>query len=89
MKTCSFVTLSILFGCLGLTSCVAPLIIGGGATVGAMATRDKGLGGTMSDSGLSTKIKSSLYEFHPDLYSQSTVNIQNGEGLLTGLVKTK
>jgi osmotically-inducible protein OsmY len=73
--------------CLMLSSCVAPLIIGSGATVGAMATKEKGISGAMSDSALSTKVKAKIYDFHPDAYSQIAINVQEGQVLLTGLVK--
>ena len=39
-----------------LSSC-APIIIGGGAMVGALATREKGVSGTVSDSQISVLIK--------------------------------
>jgi osmotically-inducible protein OsmY len=69
-----------------LSSCVAPLVIGGGATVGALATREKGVMGTVDDSQISVVIKTKLYKFDPDLYSKVTVNVQNGEVLLIGSV---
>jgi osmotically-inducible protein OsmY len=72
---------------LGLSSCVAPLIIGGGAAVAGMATREKSMAGTVSDTQLSASIKKKFYGFSSDLHSQVNVNVQNTEVLLTGAVK--
>lgn len=69
-----------------LTGCVAPLLIGGGATVGAMATREKGLGGALSDSEISMRIKAKLYGYSRDLHAYVGVNVHDGEVLLTGSV---
>jgi osmotically-inducible protein OsmY len=69
-----------------LSGCAAPLIIGGGATVGLMASREKGVSGTMSDSQISVVVKSNLYSFNPDLHAKVGVNVQSGEVLLTGSV---
>ncbi|MBY0281798.1 MAG: BON domain-containing protein [Alphaproteobacteria bacterium] len=71
---------------LTLSSCIAPLVIGGGATVGAIATKEKGITGTASDSQISVVLKAKLYQFDPSLYSQVTVNVQSGEVLLAGIV---
>jgi osmotically-inducible protein OsmY len=70
---------------LPLSSC-APVIIGSGAVVGALATREKGVSGTMSDSQISIAIKAKYYQFNPDLYARVGVNVQSGEVLLTGSV---
>jgi osmotically-inducible protein OsmY len=69
-----------------LSGCVAPLIIGGGAAVGTMATREKGVTGTLSDSQISVVIKAKLYSFDPDLHARVAVNVQDREVLLTGKV---
>jgi osmotically-inducible protein OsmY len=71
---------------LSLSSCIAPLVIGGGATVGAIATKEKGITGTVTDSQISVTLKAKLYQFDPDLYSKITVNVQSGEVLLAGTV---
>lgn len=68
-----------------LSSC-APVIIGGGALVGALATREKGVSGTVSDSQISVMIKAKYYSFNSDLHSKVGVNVQSGEVLLTGSV---
>ncbi len=68
-----------------LSSC-APIIIGGGAMVGALATREKGVSGTVSDSQISVLIKAKYYSFNSDLHSKVGVNVQSGEVLLTGSV---
>ncbi len=60
----------------------------GGAAAGAMvATREKGIGGTMSDSNLCTKVKMNLYNFNADLHAKVSVSVQNQEVLLTGVVQ--
>lgn len=75
-----------LLGLFLLTSC-APVIIGAGALVGTLATREKGVSGTLSDSQMSTLIKTKIYSFSPDLHAQVGVNVQDAEVLLTGTVQ--
>jgi osmotically-inducible protein OsmY len=77
-------TLSTLF----LLSACVPVVIGSGAAIGTLATREKGVTGTMSDSQMSTFLKAKLYAFNPDLHAQVGVNVQNAEVLLTGTVQT-
>lgn len=69
-----------------LSGCLAPLVIGGGAAVGTLATREKGVTGTMSDSQISIVVKAKLYSFNPDLHARVGVNVQEKEVLLTGKV---
>ncbi len=69
-----------------VTGCLAPLVIGGGAAVGTLATREKGVTGTISDSQISIVIKAKLYDFDPDLHARVGVNVDGGEVLLTGAV---
>ncbi|WP_165380379.1 BON domain-containing protein [Candidatus Finniella inopinata] len=76
-----------IFAFLSLTGC-APVIIGGGAVVGALATRDKGVTGSVSDTQISTVLKSRIYSHSSDLYTKIGMNVQNGEVLLTGSVPT-
>jgi len=52
-----------------------------------VATREKGIGGTMSDSNLCTKVKMNLYNFNADLHAKVSVSVQNQEVLLTGVVQ--
>ena len=66
----------------------APIIIGGGALVGTLATRDKGVTGTVSDTQISTVLKGRIYSHSSDLYAKIGINVQNGEVLLTGSVPT-
>lgn len=70
-----------------LSGCVAPLIMGGVAAGGMMATREKGIGGTVSDSNICTKVKMNLYNFSAVLHAQVSVSVQNQEVLLTGVVQ--
>ena len=66
----------------------APIIIGGGALVGTLATRDKGVTGTVSDTQISAALKGRIYSHSSDLYAKIGINVQNGEVLLTGSVPT-
>lgn len=70
-----------------LSGCVAPIIMGGAAAAGMMATREKGIGGTVSDSNICTKVKMNLYNFSSVLHAQVSVSVQNQEVLLTGVVQ--
>lgn len=74
-----------------LTSACDPvtLVMGGTAVVGTMATREKGVKGTTSDTWISTQIKSKFYSFSPELHNFVGVNVQGGEVLLTGSVSDK
>lgn len=69
-----------------LSGCIAPVVLGGSGAAAIMGSREKGIKGAFSDSGLSTKIKMKLYEFNPDMHAKVTVNVQNGEVLLMGIV---
>lgn len=69
-----------------VTGCIAPLVIGGGAAIGTLAVREKGVTGTMSDSQISMVIKAKLYSFDTDMHARVTVNVEGGEVLLTGSV---
>jgi osmotically-inducible protein OsmY len=71
---------------ISLTGCVAPIVLGGSSTAAIMGSREKGIKGAFSDTGISTKIKMKLYEFNPDMHAKVTVNVQNGEVLLMGIV---
>ena len=70
-----------------LNGCVAPIIMGGAAAAGMVATREKGIGGTVSDSNICTKVKMNLYNFSSILHAQVSVSVQNQEVLLTGVVQ--
>ena len=69
-----------------VTGCLAPLVIGGGAAVGTLATREKGVTGSLSDSQISVVIKAKYYSFDTDLHARISVNVEGGEVLLTGTV---
>lgn len=71
-----------------LSGCAAPLlIIGSTATVGTLATREKGVTGTMGDTQISAVISSKLLKKNSTMFTQVDVNVQGGEVLLTGFVK--
>lgn len=69
-----------------LSSC-APLVIGGGAFVGALTTREKGLSGTLQDSKIANTLRAKFYHFNPGLQAAISVSVQRGQVLLTGVVK--
>ena len=72
----SFLTsTSVLF----LSGCVAPLVVGGATTVGTLATREKGVTGTFSDSQMSVLIKAKYYGFSPDLHARVGVVLLTGD----------
>lgn len=68
-----------------LTGCV-PLVVGGVATTGVIASKDKGFSGTFSDSDISMHVKNSFYKYSPQMHAEVGVNVQNGNVLLTGAV---
>jgi osmotically-inducible protein OsmY len=59
-------------------------VIGGGVTAGAMARKEKTVGESISDMALAKRVAWRLYRFHPDVYARVSVNVQEGEVLLTG-----
>lgn len=67
-----------------LSGCAAPLIVGGGAAIGTMASREKGISGTVTDSEISLRIKGKFYKYDVDMHAHVGVNVQNGDVLLTG-----
>lgn len=67
----------------------ATLIIGGGAALGSLATREKGIGGTASDNWIITQVKGKIYKFSNDLYVCIEIDAQNGEVLLSGEVSNR
>ncbi len=77
----------ILVSALCLSGCVAPFVIGGAAAAGMIATREKGIGGTVTDSNICSKVKMNLYNFNADLHAKVSVSVQNQEVLLTGVVQ--
>jgi len=79
--------IAILSTLLCLTGCIAPLLMGGAAATAMVATKEKGIGGSMSDSNICTKVKMNLYNFNADLHAKVSVSVQNQEVLLTGVVQ--
>lgn len=69
-----------------LSNCAAPLIIGGGAAVGTMAIKDKGISGTMNDSSINATIDAQLLRQSVDIFTKVDVDVYMGEVLLTGFV---
>lgn len=57
---------------------------GGSVTTVTNAAKQKGLGGAISDSQISSVLKVKLYSKDQDIHRRVGVNVQNGEVLLTG-----
>lgn len=74
------------FFLLSTSGCMAPIVVGGSAAVGTMAVKEKGIGGTISDSEISLKIKKRFYSYDSNLHAHVGVNVQLGDVLLTGSV---
>lgn len=68
---------------LTLTRCTMT-VIGGGVTAGAMARKEKTVGESISDMALAKRVALRLCKIHPDVYARVSVNVQEGEVLLTG-----
>lgn len=88
MKKTIFSNTLVAVTCLLMSSC-APLLVGGGALVGASAVKDKGITGSLSDTNIANSIRTSLYQNSPTLFRDVSVTVQNGEVSLTGNVKTE
>src|SRR3989338_6002733 len=69
-----------------LTSSCIPMVAGGVATVGGAAIKEKGVGGAMSDTSISTRLKMDLYAKNREMHAAVGANVQHGEVLLTGAV---
>lgn len=85
VKKALLVTSTLAFTAL-LGGCVPAAVVGGGAAVGAAATKEKGVTGAWNDTKISAAIKLGLYQKDPDLHRLVDVNVQSGEVLLTGAV---
>lgn len=68
-----------------LSGC-APAVVGGGAFVGSSLVSEKGLSGTMNDTQISNQIGLALYKMDPEVHRRVSVNVQNGEVMLTGAI---
>ena len=73
---------------LTMTAGCAPVLIGGATVVGGAITKEKGLGGTVEDTKISTQLKLALYQKDPDLHAHVNVSVQISEVMLTGAVPT-
>jgi osmotically-inducible protein OsmY len=88
MQQTKFINATIIVSSLLLTACEpVTILMGGTALVGGAATREKGLGGTASDTAISTEIQAKFYSYSQDMHAAIGVNAQSGEVLLTGSVK--
>lgn len=72
-----------------LSGCIPMAAMGGAAGVGAAAVSEKGVGGSVSDTQIATKVKSKIYARDPELHQITGVEVQNGEVLLTGRAPTE
>lgn len=78
-----------IFGSLSLLSGCAPVLIGAGAGTVDVATQDRGIGGTLNDTGIKAKIDQALLEKDNSLFANVGLAVQNGQVLLTGSVPTQ
>ncbi len=62
--------------------------VGAGATVGATAVQDRGVGGAASDTWIRAQINQKLLAHSGDLYLDVHLQVQNGRVLLSGTVPT-
>ena len=85
MNKKSILTLSL--SAIALSGCAAPLIIAGGGAVGAMALKDKGISGTISDNSINGAIAARLHQKSSEIFTQVDIDVHMGEVLLTGFVK--
>ena len=69
-----------------IQSC-APLIGVAGVASLSSASKEKGLGASIGDTIISTKISNKIFKYNPDLIKDTRVFVNNGSVLLTGKVK--
>ena len=81
-----FLSLLCLSLCVALSGCV-PVVVGGIAAGGYTAMRDKNVGTSVNDTKIDAVIKTKLYKINPELYSDVSVSVDNGNVLLTGVVR--
>lgn len=78
-----------LIGSLALLTACEPVAIGGaGAGVVDVATQDRGIKGTLSDTNIRTKIDALWLQKSGSLFANVGLAVQNGQVLLTGSVLT-
>ena len=79
-------TLYTIFLLILIQSC-APLIGAAGIASLSSASKEKGLGDSITDTIISTKISNKIFKYNPDLIKDTRVFVNNGSVLLTGKVK--
>jgi osmotically-inducible protein OsmY len=79
-------TLYTIFLLILIQSC-APLIGAAGIASLSSTSKEKGLGASISDTIISTKISNKIFKYNPDLIKDTRVFVNNGSVLLTGKVK--
>ena len=79
-------TLYTIFLLILIQSC-APLIGAAGIASLSSASKEKGLGASIVDTIISTKISNKIFKYNPDLIKDTRVFVNNGSVLLTGKVK--
>jgi len=68
-----------------LQSC-APLIGAAGITTLGSASKEKGIGISLSDGIIHTKISNKIFKFNPDIIADTRIFVNNGSVLITGKV---
>ena len=79
-------TLCTIFLLILIQSCT-PLIGAAGIASLSTASKEKGLGASIGDTIISTKISNKIFKYNPDLIKDTRVFVNNGSVLLTGKVK--
>ena len=79
-------TLYTIFLLILIQSCT-PLIGAAGIASLSTASKEKGLGASIGDTIISTKISNKIFKYNPDLIKDTRVFVNNGSVLLTGKVK--
>lgn len=64
-------------------------VLGGGATAGAMARKQKSVGECISDMTLAKQVAMRLYKISPDVHARVAVNVYDSEVLLTGTLPSQ
>lgn len=71
-----------------LQGCVPVAVVGAATTVGSSLAEERGIGGTISDSGIRTQINALWVDEDPSISSSIELQVREGRVLLTGPAKS-
>lgn len=71
-----------------LSGCVPAALFSSGIKVGSSSAEERGLGGVISDTALKSTIYYRLIKYSVKLFSKISVNVHQGQVLVTGVVDT-